>query len=61
MIDMRTQFIGKKIIIYLHDGVNKFGLCKGIDDHYILLQYDNGRTEMISHSNVKNFKEDLKR
>ena len=59
-MNLLKEFVGKKVVVHMIDGFTKFGLCKGVDDKYLMLQYESGKSDFISHEAIKNIREDFK-
>jgi len=55
---MLSGFLGNRIKIVKADGYVKFGILRGEDDNFILLEFRDGNREMINKRDISSLKLD---
>jgi hypothetical protein len=50
------QFVGKKILIQQKDGFIKNGLCRGYDEQFIFIEFEDGTPVSISKDFIEHLR-----
>ncbi len=59
-VNMITDLVGKEVVVIKRDGFQKFGILKGLADHFLVLKFLDGKEEIISFEAIDSIKENLR-